>query len=225
MSGLAAASIGPFKDRDAWTITEDGTIVGNARDNSWVEVARHGVPIEILVDDSHGPELDRCIIEPIVMQNTAKSTFVSITSHKDCGRSFRKGSKKSQAKQSKSFKKPSYMRKVPKKTPKKTPKHRTVASNADGKMSGKTLLFEELDAEEYQDFEYNFSYNSSFDDDWYSDYYESVDSDYDEHFNLMFWHSPLTRYGPVFMRSNPEGGYFMQRFCFTCNCDHEIAIN
>ena len=219
MSGLAAASIGPFKDRDAWTITEGGLIVGKARDSSWVEIARHGVPIEVLVGWSFGPEVERCIIKPIVMQNTGESTFVSESGHKDCGRSFKKGSKKSQAKQSKSFKKPSDTKKIPK----KTLKHRTLASNASAKLFGKDFACADLDANEYQEAEYNLKTKSMFDYDEY--YYESIDDDYNEYFNLVFWHNPLTRYGPVYMRSNPEGGHFVQRFCFTCNCDHEIATD
>jgi hypothetical protein len=38
-----------FADADAWARSADGTIVGRARDRSYKEVARDGVPIDVLV--------------------------------------------------------------------------------------------------------------------------------------------------------------------------------
>jgi hypothetical protein len=214
MSGLAAASIGSFKDRNAWMITSDGTIVGKARDNSWCEVARHGVPIEVLVDNSCGPEIESCIIQPIVIQNTGTTQFVSVTSHKDCGRSFKKGSKKSMKKQSKSLKK----------LTKKASNHRTLASNASAKLLEKNLIFEERDAEEYQEVELNFRYNSLLEDSYSDDCdCEFFDRIYDEQFNLVFWHDASTKYGPVYARwDQTRFGCVLDRFCYTCNCKHEI---
>jgi hypothetical protein len=39
-------SLSGFMDGDAWMRTDDGTIVGRARDRSYKEILRHGVPID-----------------------------------------------------------------------------------------------------------------------------------------------------------------------------------
>jgi hypothetical protein len=44
-----ASVLSGFADSDAWTYCADGTIVGRARDRSYKEVARGGVPIDVLV--------------------------------------------------------------------------------------------------------------------------------------------------------------------------------
>lgn len=46
-----------FKDADAWALRSDGMIVGRARDRSYKEVARDGVPIDILVSSSLEPTM------------------------------------------------------------------------------------------------------------------------------------------------------------------------
>jgi hypothetical protein len=44
-----ASVLSGFSDSDAWARHADGTIVGRARDRSYKEVARDGVPIDVLV--------------------------------------------------------------------------------------------------------------------------------------------------------------------------------
>lgn len=54
-----ATFLSGFKDSDAWAYRADGVIVAKARDRSYKEVARHGVPIDILVAASadYGTEI------------------------------------------------------------------------------------------------------------------------------------------------------------------------
>jgi hypothetical protein len=53
-----------FADADAWAYTVDGVIVGRARDRSYKEVARAGVPIDAFMDTTATP-VESCIINPV----------------------------------------------------------------------------------------------------------------------------------------------------------------
>jgi hypothetical protein len=59
-------TIGPvaegFRDADAWIRRTDGTIVARARDRSYKEIARGGMPIEALISQEAIPEVESCII-------------------------------------------------------------------------------------------------------------------------------------------------------------------
>lgn len=62
---IAASSVlTGFADAGAWVRSSDGTIVGRARNGSWAERVRAGVPIDAMMD-STGPELESCIIQPV----------------------------------------------------------------------------------------------------------------------------------------------------------------
>jgi hypothetical protein len=66
-----ASFLSGFKDGDAWTYRADGAIVGKARDRSYKEVARDGVPIEILVSFSSDCGEMPPVVPPVVSPPTA----------------------------------------------------------------------------------------------------------------------------------------------------------
>jgi hypothetical protein len=54
-----------FADGDAWRYAADGTIVGRAKDRTYAQVARDGVPVEVLISESVAPPVESCIVAPI----------------------------------------------------------------------------------------------------------------------------------------------------------------
>jgi hypothetical protein len=58
-----------FADASAWERRSDGAIVGRARNGSWAECVRTGVPIDAMMDAS-GPETESCVCAPVQAEET-----------------------------------------------------------------------------------------------------------------------------------------------------------
>lgn len=64
-----------FADADAWMYRADGEIVGRARNGSYAEKVRQGLPAHVLVADLAAPEVESCIIAPVAEAPTISSAL------------------------------------------------------------------------------------------------------------------------------------------------------
>ena len=71
-----ASVLSGFADSAAWARREDGTIVGRARDRSYKEVARDGVPIDVLVWS---------YVEPAIKSSVDDETLLATLPHPTTG--------------------------------------------------------------------------------------------------------------------------------------------
>jgi hypothetical protein len=77
-------SLSGFIDSDAWMRTDDGTIVGRARDRSYKEILRHGVTIDQFMDSYID---DGTVVNETVVNESECSTHMektNITKDYDC---------------------------------------------------------------------------------------------------------------------------------------------
>lgn len=104
-------SLTGFVDGDAWMRLDDGTIVGKARDKSWKEIARHGTPVYVLIEDTPSMEVETVIPSIDYSIRAVPVTSERVLTHKDCRKTKRKNKKeKNSERRSHSNKKPMHPR-------------------------------------------------------------------------------------------------------------------
>jgi len=59
------STLSGFSDAVNWRYDADGNIVGNARDRTYAQVARDGMPADVLVAEDAAPLVESCIVAPV----------------------------------------------------------------------------------------------------------------------------------------------------------------
>jgi hypothetical protein len=132
MSASATATVAGFADSDAWMRLPDGRIVGKARDKSYKEIARHGIPIEVLVDETSTVEVETTVPSSLFSIRAIPARSERVLTHKDCRKPKRKNKKeKIGGRRSHSNKKPMHYRT---KSAKLLPNYDEIAFNESEEM-------------------------------------------------------------------------------------------